>query len=427
VAQDEPPSAPVGPTRPGRGLRPSTFNAFRSREYRLLWIGLVVSVVGQQVQVLGLGLLIVQLAVRDGVPHLAGLYVGIVGASRALPGLAFGLYAGVLSDRMDRRRLLMIVKLLGSLAAAALAVLVLTNHASIPSIAIITAVASATQAFEVPTRNAMLPRLVPPQDLMSAVGMTTSINNMGMIFGPLLGGILILPLGIGGLMVVNAAMFLASVFVLQMMKPQPVASTRHVEHVGRAFLDGLKYTMSESLLKWVIITSVLISLFQRPLQQLLPVVAHDTLHVGALQLSWMLSAFGVGAFVGSMGSASIGAFKRRALILMLSLIELGGALLIFSFQRDLVPALLMLFLTGIGWVVYSAMASALLQTRAPDELRGRAISIYVTSATAISPLGALVLGSLSSLFNISVSLMIGGIVILVASIMILALKRSIRT
>src|SRR4029077_8196702 len=99
-----------------RLLRPSTFDAFRSREYRLLWIGLVISVIGQQVQVLGTGLLIIDLAIRDGMPQLAGLYVGLVGVSRALPGLGFGLYAGVLSDRMDRRQLLMIAKLVGSLA-----------------------------------------------------------------------------------------------------------------------------------------------------------------------------------------------------------------------------------------------------------------------------------------------------------------------
>jgi len=184
--------------------RTSAWSALEHRDFRLFWVGLVVSNIGTWMQQFGLGWLVVQLAIKDGVPQLAPFYLGLVGLSRALPGLAFGLFGGVVADRADRRRLLLLTQSSAAVAAAVLAVLAITNQINIVEIVLISALNSIIFSFDAPTRQAMVPRLVSDRQLMSAIGLNSAAFNGATLVGPLVGGVLIIPFGVGGLMLINA-------------------------------------------------------------------------------------------------------------------------------------------------------------------------------------------------------------------------------
>ena len=156
--------------------RTSMLAALDYRDFRLFWFGLVVSNIGSWMQIYGLGWLVVQLAIRDGAANLAPLYLGLVGLSRAIPGLAFGLFGGAVADRTDRRQLLMVTQTSAAIVAATLAVLTITEHINIVEIILISALNSIIFSFDAPTRQAMVPRLVSEDQLMSAIGLNSAAS-----------------------------------------------------------------------------------------------------------------------------------------------------------------------------------------------------------------------------------------------------------
>src|SRR5256885_1054106 len=169
--------------------RTSAWSALEHRDFRLFWIGLVVSNIGTWMQQFGLGWLVVQLAIKDGVPQLAPFYLGLVGLSRALPGLAFGLFGGVVADRADRRRLLLVTQSSAAVFAGILAYLAISNQINIVEIVLISALNSIIFSFDAPTRQAMVPRLVSGTRLMSAIGLNSAAFNWATLVGPLIGGV----------------------------------------------------------------------------------------------------------------------------------------------------------------------------------------------------------------------------------------------
>src|SRR5436189_3124223 len=232
--------------------RTSAWSALEHRDFRLFWIGLVVSNIGTWMQQFGLGWLVVQLAIKDGVPQLAPFYLGLVGLSRALPGLAFGLFGGVVADRADRRRLLLLTQSSAAVAAAVLAFLAITNQINIVEIVLISALNSIIFSFDAPTRQAMVPRLVSDKQLMSAIGLNSAAFNGATLVGPLVGGVLIIPFGVGGLMLINAISYLAVVAALVVISPQP-SETRHRLSMLASIREGLAYIRRDPVLRWVVL------------------------------------------------------------------------------------------------------------------------------------------------------------------------------
>src|SRR5256885_1269081 len=164
--------------------RTSAWSALEHRDFRLFWIGLVVSNIGTWMQQFGLGWLVVQLAIKDGSPQLAPFYLGLVGLARAVPGLAFGLFGGVVADRADRRRLLIMTQTSAAIVAGILGVLTITDHINIVEIVLISALNSIIFSFDAPTRQAMVPRLVSDKELMSAIGLNRSEEHTSELQSP---------------------------------------------------------------------------------------------------------------------------------------------------------------------------------------------------------------------------------------------------
>jgi MFS family permease len=366
-------------------------------------------------QMFGQGYLVVLLAVRDGVPQLAPLYLGLVGLARAIPGLTLGLFGGALADRTDRRRLLLVTQTAAAATAAILATLAITNQINIVEILLLGALNSTIFAFDAPTRQSMVPRLVPERDLMSAIGLNSAAFNGPQIFGPVIGGLIYAPFvdrptfGAGLLFAINAISYLAVVVALLKMRPVPVVGTSGDVTMLESIREGLAYIRKDTVVKWIVIIAAATALFARPYIQLLPAVAHEVLQVGAVELSWMLAASGVGALAGALATSTLGGLRRRGAVLIGSAVAFGLFLVAFTLQRSLLLSLPFLVLIGFSTMVFLGMANGLLQTRSPDHLRGRVMSVYTMLFMGLMPLGSMVMGSIGSIVGTSAGLLAGGV------------------
>lgn len=367
-------------------------------------------------QMFGQGYLVVQLAVRDGVPQLAPLYIGLVGLARAIPGLTFGLFGGVVADRADRRRLLLVTQSLAGVTAAVLAGLTIAGRIDIVQVLLLGAINSLVFSFDAPTRQSMVPRLVPERDVMSAIGLNSAAFNGPQIFGPVIGGLIATAIsgndptdlrGVGWLFALNAISYLATVTALLLMTPMPVQGGREVT-VFRSIREGLGYIRRDPVIRWVVILMAASSALSRPYIQLLPAIANGSFHVGALELSWMLAASGIGSLLGAVATASLGNVRRRGLVLLSSCLVLGILLVVFGLLTTLPPALLVLVAMGFGTMLFLGLSNTIAQTRSPDHLRGRVMSVYSMMQVGLIPLGTMALGSLGSVVGVSTSFIVGG-------------------
>ncbi|TMB94283.1 MAG: MFS transporter [Chloroflexi bacterium] len=387
--------------------RTSFVAALGYRDFRLFWTGLVVSNVGTWMQIFGLGWLVVQLAVKDGVPQLAPLYLGLVGLARAIPGLTFGLVAGVVADRTDRRRLLMVTQSGAGITAAILAVLTITERINIVEVLLLVALNSIVFSFDAPTRQAMVSRLVTDRELMSAIGLNSAAFNGATLVGPLVGGLLIVPIGVGGLMLINALSYLVIVGALVLMTPQPVVEMRQRRSMIDSIKEGVGFVRRDPVLRWVVVLAVATAGLTRPYIQLMPAEA-QFLGVGAQELSWLLAASGAGALGGALATASLGGAQRRGLLLVSAAFTHGLLLLLFAFQRSLLGAMVFIAGTSFAVMLFLGMANTLMQTRSPDHLRGRVMSVHTMVFMGFMPLGQLVLGALGTVVGINNAFLVGG-------------------
>jgi predicted MFS family arabinose efflux permease len=410
--------------------RTSAWSALEHRDFRLFWVGLVVSNIGTWMQQFGLGWLVVQLAIKDGAPHLAPFYLGLVGLARAVPGLAFGLFGGVVADRADRRRLLIITQTSASIVAAILAVLTITERINIVEVVLLSALNSIIFSFDAPTRQAMVPRLVSDKQLMSAIGLNSAAFNGATLIGPLVGGVLIIPFGVGGLMMINAITYLAIVGALLLMRPQPaVEPTRNLSML-ESIREGLSFIRGDPVLRWVIALSIATAMLTRPYIQLLPAEA-QFLGVGALELSWLLAASGAGALAGALATASLGSWRRRGALLVGAALAHGTLLIVFGTQHTVLGAMIFVGLTSLAVMVFLGMANTLMQTRSPDALRGRVMSVHTMVFMGFMPLGQMILGSVGTLIGINNAFLVGGVIVTLlagyAAFRVTALREAVAT
>lgn len=398
--------------------RTSMFAAFRYRDFRLFWIGHTVSNVGTWMEFLGQGWLVVQLAIADGSPQLAPFYLGLVGLARAIPGLGLSLVAGAVADRADRRQLLLITQVTAGLLAVILATLVLTNTVTIAVVIMLAAVRSSVFSFDVPSRQSLVPRLVPRHHLMSAIGMNQASFNGPQIIGPAMGGVLIgLTGGVGALFVANAVSYLGVVVALLLMRHTP-APERAEDRPSMldSVREGVGYMRREPVIRWSIVLAATLAFFARPYIFLVPAFAANVLLVGATELSYLMAGAGVGSLAGSLLVANLGNARRRGRLMLVATGATGASLMLLMVQRDLAAAIVVSVFVGLSSIAFNGLTNTTLQTTAPDRMLGRVMSIFAMIFMGVMPLGQLALGALGSVFGIDVVLFAGGAAALTAAV-----------
>jgi len=390
---------------------PTLFVPFRYRDFRLLWFGLLVSNIGTWMQITALGYLVVQIA---GTPALASLDVGILGASAAIPVVLLSPLAGVVADRFPRRAVLLWTNGCHVVTALALAVLTSTHAIVLWEIFLIAALRSATAAFDAPARQSWVPLLVPRESLGNAIGLNSVAFNAPSVLGPPVAGALILTVGIAASFYINTVLTFGVIVALVFMAPSPPSSTVR-EGVFASILAGVRFLLGHHVLRSVVAMLVVTCLLVRPYSQLLPAYAAHVVHVDARGLGILLAATGAGAIGGSFITALVGA-QYRAVVWFASALVMAAGTISLGIVHVFAVSVGVLVVIGCAVLSFAGNSNVMLQSFSPDDMRGRAISVFSMIILGLVPAGSLVLGSLATLIGLEGSLIAGGALALVAAL-----------
>ncbi len=412
-------SVPVESPVPRR--RSTILEPFAYRDFRLLWFGLIISNLGTWMQFTTLGYLVVSLAPSG---RVASLYVGILGASSAIPAILLSPLAGVVADRFPRRRVLFITNSLTVAIAAALALLSTFHVLALWEIFVLAGLRSTTQAFDAPARQSWVPLLVPREYVGNAIGLNSVAFNGPSVIGPPIAGVLILWVGVSASFYVNAVATLAVIVALIFMAPAPPSSTVR-EGVFASILAGIRFIAHDPVLRSVVLLLAVTCLLVRPYSQLMPAYAAHIVHVDARGLGALLAASGVGAIFGSLITASVGS-RRRGVVWFISALAMSAGSAVLGLVHVYAVALGVLVVIGLAVLSFAGSSNVMLQMLSPDDMRGRAISVFSMIILGLVPAGSLLLGALGSLIGLSNAILIGGLVSLALAVWIYASNAALR-
>ena len=380
-----------------------TFSSIRRhRNYRLFFYGQVVSVAGTWMQNVALAWLILALT------HSA-VAVGVLAAARFGPYMLFGLFGGVLADRLDNRRAVMGTQAVQLVAAAVLAGLTLAGAITEWQVYALAVVAGFAQIVDTPSRQSLTYQLVGRDELANAVALNSTLFNIGRIAGPAIAGVLIATVGSGWCFALNAVSFLAVLGALAAMNPAELFSLdrRERPRLVEGLREGGRYVLQNPSVLAVVGMITVFSIFCFNLNVLLPVLTKQTLDSGPQTFGIISAAFGAGALVGALVTAAVGKASLRSLMI--------GAAVFTACQFAIAPlhstvaVVVLLFLTGLCFTVYTANANTFVQLQAPDYIRGRVLGIYYYAWAGLSPLGALLTGWLCALGGTELAFAVAGV------------------
>jgi MFS family permease len=410
-----------GSAKEGADQRQTAFSSLRHRDFRLLWMGQIVSVTGSQMQLVASNWHIYLLT------HSA-LALGLVGAFRAVPIISCSLMGGVVADVIDRRRLMMATQTVMLTCSATLALVTFSGLGKVWPIFLLTAIASAAWAFDTPARQALVPALVPAKDFPNAVSLRMLMVQIGMIVGPTLAGFLLASRGPGLVYAINAASFVAVIAGLALMRfrgrpgEDQSAPTRITIE---AFLEGLRFVWRTPIIVQTM-TLDFVATFFASANQLLPIFATDILKVGAHGFGFLGAAQASGAVITGLVMARLGTLKNQGRIVIASVAVFGAATLAFGLSRVFWLSLLMLALVGAADTVSTILRQTIRQLSTPNNLRGRMTSINMIFFMGGPQLGEVEAGSLAALIGAPLSVITGGLGCLIAAAITLVAAKNLR-
>jgi MFS family permease len=393
----------------------ASFVALRHRNFRLIWVGLLVSFTGSMMQNAAL-LWHVSLLVP---PGRKGLALGLVGLVRVVPVVVFSLISGVVADAWDRRRLMLFTQIAATAVAAALAVLAFRGLAVVWPIYLLAALGAAVGAFDLPARNALVPSLVPREHLPNAISLNTIMFQTASVVGPSLGGILIAAAGVGWVYVANAVSFSFVIVALLLMRdlpPKQVGASGQKNEVSlHAALEGLRFVFRSPLIRSTMLLDFFATFFSSA-TALLPIFAQDILRVGAAGYGWLYAAPAAGALVMSAVMIPMTErIERRGRTLLWTVSGYGLATVIFGISRTFWLTFFCLAMTGATDTVSMIIRNIVRQLETPDHLRGRMTGVNMVFFMGGPQLGELEAGAVANWLGAPFSVISGGVGCLLAT------------
>lgn len=361
------------------------------------------------------GWLVAELAERQGGLDNTSLYLGMIGALGSLPMLVFTLFAGVVADRHDRRRIIIATQTAAMLLAFALAVLTGSGTVRIWMVAVIAMLLGVVNAFDMPTRQAFVKDMVGPEDLLNAIALNSSLFNGARMIGPAVAGVLIAAFaanatgsnslhGIASVFYVNAISYIAVIAGLLAIRiPRPTVITGFANVWGH-LREGFHYVAGQPMIRMLLLVMSVYSVFGFSYIVLMPVIARQILHIEAARYGLLVSIGGIGAFIGALLLASNTGQVRKGLVLLLGGLISALALFGLAWSRLFWLSGVSLALVGAGLVVISASINSLIQEATPDALRGRVISMWTFIFAGFTPIGALYAGTMAHYTSPSASI-----------------------
>ncbi|HEY0780358.1 MAG TPA: MFS transporter [Gemmatirosa sp.] len=384
---------------------PSRLRALRSRNYRLFFTGQSVSLIGTWVTRIATSWLVYQLTG-------SAWWLGVVGFVGLLPTLVVAPVAGVLVDRWDRRRVLVVTQALSLLQSVVLAALVFTHTVTVAHIMWLQLVQGLVNALDTPARQAFVVQMVDDRaDLPNAIALNSSMFNGTRVIGPAVGGALLAAAGAGWCFALDAVSYVAVLasLLLMRMAPRPAPSTRGLAAVIAELREGLSYASGFPPVRSLLILVGLLGVFGMPYTTLMPEVASKVLHGGPHLLGWLMTAGGVGALGGALYLAGRPSVVGLGRVIGAGGLATGAALVAFSFATTAWLALAMLVLVGGAFMVTTASCNTILQTILPEALRGRVMALYTVAFLGTAPIGSLLAGALAARIGTPLTILAGAV------------------
>ena len=385
-----------------------TFRSLRSPNYRLYFFGQIISVSGTWMQSVALGWLVLKLT--D-----SGTWLGLVIAAQFLPMLLLGPFGGVIADRVDKRRFLLLTQTLAGALALVLGVLVATDTVQLWMVFALAVAVGTVNAFDMPARQTFVYEMVGPDLLANAVTLNSVVMNGARIVGPAIAGVLIATVGLAPCFFVNGVSYAACVIALTMMRPADLVAAEAQPRQKGQLREGFRYVWSNPGLRTPLLLMAAIGTLTYEFQISLPLIARNTFGVGAGGYGFMTSAMGLGAVIGGLVAANRARPTRR---------KLGGAGIVFGLLVLVASAmptfgtvLVVLPLLGAASVTFIALANTNLQLQAVPEMRGRVMALYAVAFTGTTPIGGPVVGWIGQTMGARSALVLGGVTAVVASML----------
>ena len=380
------------------------------RNYRLYFLGQAVSQSGTWIDKVAQAWLVLALT------HSA-FAVGVLAACQFVPFSVLGLMAGVIVDRLDTWRTVIVTQAIRMVIAATLAGVVLAGVVQVWMVYTLAVLTGIVLVLDAPSRQQLTFKMVGRDELPNAVALNSSLFNAARIVGPGIGGLLIAAFGVGPAFAINAASFVAVLGGLLLMDTSKLVAFAPREHLPTLFAslrEGISYARESPHVRLVLTMLVAISTIAMNFNVLLPVLAGRTLDSGPGVFGLIAACFGAGALVGGLLSAALSRASWKAIVAGAG--GLGLAELVLAPQHSLGPAVVLLFIAGVCFTLYTANSNAVLQLRAPDHLRGRVIGFYYFAFNGLAPLGGILTGWLAATGGTELAFAVAGAVTAVVAI-----------
>lgn len=388
----------------------SAFAALRHRDFRLLWLGQIVSVTGSQMQFVAINWHVYQLT-------KSAFALGLVGLFRGVPIIICSLAGGVVADAIDRKRLMIVTQTIMLASAALLTAGTLADFKSVWPIYILSGIASAATAFDTPARQALMPTLVPIEDFPNAVSLAVIVFNVATIAGPAIAGFLLAESGPAIIYGINALSFLAVIAALIAMRAtgQPELQTERKDALSLAALkEGLTFVWHTPIIVQTM-TLDFVATFFASATLLLPIFAQEQLHVGARGYGFLAAAPAIGSVLTALVMARLGTLRHQGRLVVAAVAVFGVATAGFGMSTVYWISLLMLAITGAADTVSTVLRQTIRQLVTPNHLRGRMTSINMMFFMGGPQLGELEAGVLAGFIGAPWSVIVGGLGSLIAA------------
>jgi len=390
------------------GARRYGLGALAHRNFRLFFIGQGISLVGTWLQNVGEGWLILTLTNSP-------FYVGLTAALSSVGVLLFSLYAGVIADRVDKRRVIIYMQLAFMVEAFTVAILVSTHVVAVWQVLVLATTLGIASAFDIPMRQAFVVEMVGKDDLMNAIALNSSLFNGARVIGPAIAGFLIGAVGIAWCYFLNGLSYIAVITGLVLMRLPDNPRAPKTTSAWTGFREVLAYLRSDRRVRTLMLLTATLSVFGFPYIAMMPVFARDVLHRGAAGYGALTSSIGIGAVIGALGVAfRSGRIRRRGRLMLVGGTAFGLLLMAFSASRALALSMVLLALTGCAMIVNNSIGNTLLQTSAPDHLRGRIMGFYSFVFVGMAPFGAFIFGLVAEHVGVPTTLAGGGAIVAIA-------------
>jgi predicted MFS family arabinose efflux permease len=394
-----------------------TFKAFQYHDFRLLWVGACTSSIGTWMQEIAQNWLVLEITNS---PFLLGLdaFLGDI------PIFLFSLVGGVIADRMDRRKLLMISQIIQMTSALTLATLIATQRIRIWHILLSSFIVGTAQAFGGPAYSALVPSLVEKEDLPNAIALNSIQFNLARVIGPVLGGLALKYVGSAWCFGLNSLSFVAVMISLMRLhinfKPP---------HTGESILTGVKqgigFIRKQGAMETLILIAFCMTALAIPMITFLPVFAKNVFHKSEMTYTLFLVSSGLGSITGALTVAALGNIPNKGRVALTMLIALGAGITGFSLSKSEVASCILLFVSGAVLICAFAMISSLVQLITPNDMRGRVMSVYNVAFRGGMPFGSVTTGWLVPIFTAPSVLSVNGLVLICLGAYFLFVQRRV--